>query len=142
MRMSAKFVACAFAFISCNSAFAATVSPERGKVLLNRGDGYKPVTEPMQATAGDQVMALPGGSGRIIFHDGCTLKVVPGKVLTVSAQSPCKRSARHVESQGTLPPGQGQGPPNDDSYVIPSLLAAGVPIGIMVLRDKDKAASP
>ena len=140
MRISLGLIALGSALIFGTSAFAATVTSERGEVLVNRGAGYKPVTQPMQATAGDQVMAKPKSSGRVVFSDGCTVIVVPGVVFIIAAKSPCGRSGRHIETVGS--PMQKEVVQGDENYVLPSLLAAGVPVGIMHLRENLKAASP
>ncbi len=109
-------------------------------MLVNRGTGYKAATQPMEVSAGDQVMVKPKGRGRVVYPDGCAVKVAPGAVFTVAAKSPCERRGGHIETAGS--PAPGENVPNDQSYVIPSLLAAGVPIAIMELRDNQRSASP
>ena len=121
-------------------ALAATVTSERGEVLVNRGAGYKPVTQPTKVAAGDQIMAKPKSSGRVVFPDGCAVKIAPGSVFVVAAKSPCAPTGAHVETQAALGPEESV--PNDPSYVLPSLLAAGVPVGIMTLHKNLKSASP
>ena len=53
------------------------------QVSLNRGEGYKVVTGPTEVSIGDQVMAGPGGRGKIVYSDGCSVEVYPGAVVTV-----------------------------------------------------------
>jgi hypothetical protein len=70
-------------------AFAATVDSVKGKVLINRGEGFQQVTTGAQANAGDQLMAGPGGSAKLVYSDRCQVSVVPGRVVSVGKQPPC-----------------------------------------------------
>ena len=70
-------------------AFATTVDSVKGKVLINRGEGFQQVTTGAQANAGDQLMAGPGGSAKLVYSDGCQVSVVPGRVVSVGKQPPC-----------------------------------------------------
>ena len=67
----------------CLPAMAATVEIVQGQVSVNQGQGYKQITAASAVSAGDQVMAAPGGRGRIVYADGCAIDVYPGAVLTV-----------------------------------------------------------
>lgn len=140
MRISPRLLAIGSTIIFATSAAAATLTSEQGEVLVNRGSGYKAVTQPVDVAAGDQVMAKPKGRGRVVFPDGCSVKVAPGVVFTVAAKSPCERRGAHIETVGSPKPNEVA--QNDESYVLPSLLAAGVPIAIMELRANSKSASP
>ena len=70
-------------------AFAATVDLVKGKVLINRGQGFQQVTGGAQANAGDQLMASPGGSAKLVYSDRCQVSIVPGRVVNVGKQPPC-----------------------------------------------------
>ena len=70
-------------------AFTATVDSVKGKVVINRGDGFQQVTTGAQANAGDQLMAGPGGSAKLVYSDRCQVSVVPGRVVSVGKQPPC-----------------------------------------------------
>ena len=68
---------------------AVTIQSVTPEVSINRGQGYKEVvTAATEASAGDQVMAGPGGHGKIVYSDGCVVDVYPGAVVTVQAS--CK----------------------------------------------------
>jgi len=140
MRISLGLIALGSALVFGTSALAATVTSEQGEVLVNRGSGYKPVTRPTQVTAGNQVMVRPKGRGRVVFPDGCTVNVSPGVVFTIAAKSPCQPSGSHIETVGS--PVQGPKVQNDGGDVLPFLAVVGVPVGMMLLPAKDKAASP
>jgi hypothetical protein len=139
MRISPGLFAFAVTVIAATSAAAATVTTEQGEVLVNRGTGFKPATQPMEVSSGDQVMVKPKGRGHVVFPDGCTVKVAPGAVFTVGDKSPCERRGSHIETASSTPSAANAA---DESYVIPSLLAAGVPIAIIQLRDNLRSASP
>lgn len=68
---------------------AATVKVTGGRVLVNRGDGYRIVAGEMLAAPGATVVAEPGGSGQIVYADGCVVEVRPPTVVTVELSSPC-----------------------------------------------------
>ena len=70
-------------------AFAATVESVKGKVLINRGDGFQQTASGAQAKAGDRLMADAGGSAKLVYPGGCQVKVVPGRVVSVGKQPPC-----------------------------------------------------
>jgi hypothetical protein len=75
-----------------SAASAATVEVEtvQGHLLIKSGDGgFRPVTATTEANAGAQVMASPGGHGRIVYSNGCVVNVYPGAVVTVKEGS-CK----------------------------------------------------
>lgn len=126
------------------SAQAATVMPEKGQVLLNQGDGYKLVTQPTEAAPGHLVIANPGSSARITFQDGCLISVQPGSVFTVTAQSPCQRKGSHVETGGSLKDTPMPEEARQERPIAPLIIGgAAIAVGaVLLLRDKDKSASP
>jgi hypothetical protein len=140
MRSLPVLIALGSAVILGTSANAATVTPEKGELLVNRGTGYKPVKQPTEAAAGDRVMARPKSSGRIEYPEGCVVKVSPGTVFTVVAKSPCAPGGLHIETAAS-PPGQPP-PPAGGNDVLPFLGVLSVPVGMMLLPQKDKGASP
>src|SRR5690242_10563991 len=72
-----------------SAASAATVDSIKGRVLLDRGDGFQVLTASTTADAGAKIMAGPGGSAKVLYADGCAIEVRPGAVVTVGAKSPC-----------------------------------------------------
>ena len=61
----------------------------KGKILINRGEGFQPVTKGAQANAGDRLMADAGGSAKVVYPGGCQVRVIPGTVVSVGKQPPC-----------------------------------------------------
>jgi hypothetical protein len=73
----------------CSAASAATVDSIKGRILLNRGDGFQVLAAPTMANSGDKVMANPGGSAKLRYADGCVIDIRPGTVVSVGEKSPC-----------------------------------------------------
>lgn len=88
MKRGLYFVPCIALFASL-SASAATVDAVKGKVLINRGEGFQQAASGAQANAGDLIMASAGGSAKLTYPGGCQVKVVPGRVVSVAKQPPC-----------------------------------------------------
>jgi hypothetical protein len=137
------------------SSFAATVTPEQGIVLVNRGNGYQNVTEPSYVRPGDIVVVNPGGSAQLAYNDGCFVPVAVGLIVTVEAESPCatQGSMTPTQASGPPPPGpgpypEGSSPPQgggliglpDATMVVPGLVLGAVVLGVAFA--KDKPASP
>jgi hypothetical protein len=98
------------------SSFAATVMPEQGIVLVNRGNGYQNVTEPTNVKPGDILVVNPGGSAQLAYDDGCFVPVAVGLIVTVGAESPCTMQGSLTPAQASGPPPMGPGPyPGDSS---------------------------
>jgi hypothetical protein len=121
------------AFLVSSAASAATVETVEGQVSLNRGDGYRPIAVVAAAKSGDLVMASPGGSGKIVYADGCAVEVKPGTVIAVQSQSPCKTAHPHRVR----------------NYLLGGAAVAGITVGIIALTKNNnnegggaKPASP
>jgi len=72
------------------SASAATLQDIKGHVAINRGEGFLPVTDAIEAGVGDLVRAGKGGSANLLYSEGCVVKVKAGSLVRVSAKAPCK----------------------------------------------------
>ena len=137
--ITSRLLSLGFAVIFANSALAATVTRDQGEVFLNRGSGYKAVTQSAEASVGDQIMVKPKGQARVVFPDGCSVLVSVGMVFTIGAKSPCEQKGRHIETAASLPP-EKQAPGGSGDVLF--LSVAGVSAGLMLLPSSDKAASP
>jgi hypothetical protein len=78
--ITALVMGAAFTTSAWAGATLQTITPE---ISLNQGDGYKQVAAATAVSNGDQIMAGPGGRGRIVYPDGCVTDVYPGGVVTV-----------------------------------------------------------
>ena len=85
------------AFLMSSAASAAMVEFVEGHLSLNQGNGYKPVANIASANSGDLVMASPGGSGKIVYADGCVVEVKPGTWSRFASNRPV-RPATHLGS--------------------------------------------
>ena len=107
MLRSALFVSSCVLFFSIGPAIAATVIPLQGQLFINHdGKGFKPVTHPTEAKAGDAVMAALRARGQITFPDGCKLNVEPGIVTTIPANHLASPGGKVVTSDRRLPEGR------------------------------------
>jgi hypothetical protein len=143
MRVTAGLTAfIAVVSLSVNS-FAATVTATQGQVLINRGQGYQLVTTSVQASAGAIVIANPGGSAEVSYPDGCRVNVMPGAVVTIAPESPCKAQGRHVETGGSLKDGPSEVCCEEDhrKYLLGALGVVGV-VGAVILLKENRPASP
>src|SRR5262249_641925 len=126
MRFWPVFSAMAALLLS-NPTLAATVTAQQGQVLVNSGMGFQRVTGAVRADAGATVVANPGGMGKVVYPDGCTVAVEPGTVYTIALESPCKTGTGFGMNGTTLALGA---------------LAVGGGVTAAVLLSKGKSASP
>jgi len=98
------------------SASAATVQSVKGKVLINHGDGFLQTATGAQANAGDLLMASAGGSAKLVYPGGCEVNVIPGRVVSVGKQPPCR--APYLAGLEEVPP--------QESFVSDPLLPFGI----------------
>jgi hypothetical protein len=105
MRIVAAVVALASGLVLSTASLAATVMPVKGKLSINSGTGFHEVAGSVDGKVGDAVMAGPRSSGRIVYSDGCEVPVVPGRVVTITAESPCGNAfGQDASGGGGLPP--------------------------------------
>jgi len=87
---------CALAMALCvvagNFAQAATLEGSSG-LKVNQGQGYV-AANGSNLKVGDTVRADAKSAGYLVYPDGCRVKVAPGSVSTVRANSPCSFKAQ------------------------------------------------
>ena len=129
--------------LACAAASAATLNTERGEVLINRGEGFRRVAKATAVVPGDQIMANPRGKGHVQFSPTCQVIVEPGSIFVVPSEPPCKATGRYVPTGGSLKDGP-QPPPerSHDHYLIGAAIVGAAVGTVILLRDKDKPASP
>lgn len=104
-------------------------------VQANFGWGFIAVENGTQLQPGNSAMAQEGGSGQIVYEDGCADPVNVGNVVVVQEQSPCAAGASGGFS---LKPGIGD-------WALFTLPGAAIIGGLIFLfndDDDDRAASP
>jgi hypothetical protein len=86
---------CAYAMAMClvavNFAQAATLEGRDG-LQINQGAGYV-AANGSNLKVGDTVRAGAKSAGFLVYPDGCRVKVAPGSVSSVRANSPCSFKA-------------------------------------------------
>ncbi|MGI9406956.1 MAG: hypothetical protein ACR2O4_11360 [Hyphomicrobiaceae bacterium] len=68
---------------------SATVTPEKGSVFINSGDGFSKLGSTAELGIGSQVMAHLGSSATIAYSEQCKVRVRAGQVSTILAEPPC-----------------------------------------------------
>jgi hypothetical protein len=127
--VSAIAVGCAV--LVATPSWAAIVEPGLGDLTINRGQGFKPVTNRANANVGDSVMVGPGGAATVVYEDGCKVDVRPGAVTTIAPLSPCA-SGSYAQNPNCPPGSPGYpdcGQPDWVGVAIAGVLA-GVGFGI------------
>jgi hypothetical protein len=89
---NALSIACAV--LAASPSWAAVVEPGVGDLTINHGQGFKPVTGPINANVGDMIMVSPGGNATIVYEDGCKVNVKPGAVASIAPLSPCASGSK------------------------------------------------
>ncbi|MGH1420086.1 MAG: hypothetical protein ACRBCJ_14620 [Hyphomicrobiaceae bacterium] len=106
-------------------ASAANISSVEGRVLINKGDGFRPVNGVTNVVAGDIITVRGTGRAVIQFDNGCSASILSNQTVTVPAKAPCTADAN----------------PND-------LVAAGLALAgqtglvIAISQDDDDPISP
>jgi hypothetical protein len=139
-----------------SASYAATVKALKGRVLLDRGEGYKLIDRKADARPGDKVIVNPGSMAQIVYPDGCSVDVVRPAVVPIEPQSPCQTQRAWEPTVTTAPP---QAPPPADVPAAPppndpgglsgtTMILGGVAVGagiagaIILIDQNDKPASP
>jgi hypothetical protein len=129
------------AFFVAGQAFAATVNATSGQVFLSQGEGYRKVVGSTQAGPGARVVVNPGGSGQIVYPDGCVIEVAPGVVAVVAKHSPCGGGGGTAKSTGGGGSGSGSAGGDTGLFAVGAAVV-GAGVGAAALMGKDKSASP
>lgn len=71
----------------------ATMGRIAGDVKINQGSQFVQAQAGQAVNAGDRIMVMEDGSTSITYHDGCTMQISGGSLVTVPATSTCKGAA-------------------------------------------------
>jgi hypothetical protein len=143
--MSKMAIAACGALMCCLSqvgaAGAASLSGVQGEVLVNAGQGLKPVTGAANLKAGDIVIAQKG-SAKLIYPDGCTINIDPGASATISEKSPCAAQASTQTGQVAAAAPAAAGLSTTALVVGGLAIAGGVALAASQKDGNKKSASP
>jgi hypothetical protein len=124
--MPLRFVVFAAAsMILIAAAEAATVQVFNGPVYVNRGEGFQRISGATEAGPGDTAMAGAGGSGQLVYDDGCKVDIAPGSTVSVQERSPCRRGGAPWFN-----------------YALGAAIVGGTITAIIVTEDDDGPVSP
>ena len=142
-----NFMGCATAVLVgfvATSSQAASVSPDLGEVLVNKGQGFVVSAGTVSVAPGDQVMVRPGGAALIAYGDTCSVRVGADRIWTVQPKAPCAPGSQFVDMTGKMGQSTDTGTPAIDTT---TLLIGGAVVGgavaaaIALSDDDDKPAS-
>jgi len=120
-------IAFALLVAATSYSWAATVTGVQGQVLVNSGNGFRPVQGAVQAGPGARVVVNQGGQASVQYDDGCIVPLSAGQLYTIAAVSPCG-------------PGQGAAAPVNGLAIGAAVVGAAV--GGVILLNGLNSASP
>ena len=68
----------------------ATLKDLDGKVLVNRGDGLKSAITGVELVDGNRVVTLDKSGVRIVFNDGCDVRLKENEIFVIDEKLGCK----------------------------------------------------
>ncbi len=116
------------------SAQAAHLANVTGTVLINRGDGFRPIAGGVEVSPGDRIRA-GAGSADIVYDNGCAAPVGPGEVVVVLLTPPACKGARDGFSAFAGP--------SPETLIIGGLtIAGGAGLAVALSEGTSHPASP
>jgi hypothetical protein len=140
----------ALASASVNAAsMVAQVGDFHGKVMVNQGEGFVPVSGPLALKAGDAVMVGEESFATVSYNE-CSVALSAATVFTVGEAAPCAKGEKVASVAGTLiTPAADLDPGCTSAFcgapaLLPLLLIGGAAatVGIIVVATKKKNKSP
>jgi hypothetical protein len=128
-------VAALFASTSiAGAAGLAEITSSSGKVLVNQGSGFAPVSGMISLKSGDAVMVGDGAQAQISYAAGCTVTAEASSVVTISDVAPCA-AGETVGTAGAVfvQPTADYSPVVGGLPLLPLLLIGGAVVGGGVL---------
>lgn len=108
----------------------AEITSVSGKVLVNKGDGFQPVSGFVSLNAGDAVMVGEESVAAISYATGCTVTASPASVVTITEVAPCA-AGNVVGTAGAVfvQPTADYSPAAAGVSLLPLLLIGGAVVG-------------
>ena len=114
----------------------AVIVDMRAPVMVNQGDSYVAAQPGMRLAAGDQLIAMDGGSALVNFRAGCESTLGANEVLRIDATTPCASSGGAVPVNAQMAPpaagttGGSGAPGAGPGMGIPGMLWSGTIAGL------------
>lgn len=112
---------------------AASLSGVQGEVLVDAGQGPKPVTGAANLGVGNTVIAQ-NGSAKLTYPDGCAVNIDPGASVTIGEKSPCAAQAG-IQTGQVAPAAVGAAGLSTAALVVGGVVVAGA-VGVAVSQKK------
>ena len=100
MRLKAFPLAWSLLALAAGSAHAISVESDQGRVLINRGAGFRTVVNSTQGAVGNRVLASAQSRARVVYDNGCVVVIEPGQTYTIAQTPPCAPGATGGEAAG------------------------------------------
>lgn len=130
----------------------------RGDVMVDDGNGFRPVQGAIVVNPGTRIMARTGASAMIKYSDKCIAEVTPGAIVSVAGEGGCA-SSPHVNTDGrvtddvsfgrsvsgpenTIATGTGTAAVETASTTALAVAAVAVGAGGLIYLSTKKAAAP
>lgn len=152
-------VALSLALVSASvqaATMVAQVGNFHGKVLVNQGEGFVPVSGPLSLKAGDTVMVGEESFATVSYGE-CSVALSSPTVFSVTKAAPCAKGEKVAAVNGAfIAPAADMDPATMDpagcagfmcgapAGLLPLLLVGGAAatVGIVVVATKKKSSSP
>lgn len=118
--------------------FIARLTQIEGSVLVNQGKNYDSAQTGMQLKRDDRVLVRADGSARVVYQNGCVLRLGPNSLLILEGEDQCTKGAVVYQAGGTSQPAGTTGTAGSTSLGAPETAAtestiAGIPATTAVI---------
>jgi hypothetical protein len=132
------------------AAQAASIKSVDGHVFVSKGVGYAPGKAGLQLIPGDKAVVSNNSKAVVLFEDGCSYTLLPGKVLSIQKLSPCLDASRVSDRAPDLPGRMSQSGPEAGGLfglstpvvVAGVVVAAAVTAAVVAATEEEESKSP
>jgi hypothetical protein len=120
-----------------------------GTVMLNKGDGFRSVSDVTPVSEGDRVLVRGRGSAQIEYGEGCSVQISANQSAVVLPSHACNKSSTHslstnsaVSLKDTPASINSEETSDYQLYVAGGVLFTAGAVATAIEVGKDKPASP
>jgi len=130
---------------------AVVLTSVTGVVLVNHGGGYVPLKGDRAVKTGDRIMARAGGKANLLYGNGCSVSIQPGKVVMVGPTPDCEHYSAvdklYTAADLPEPPAPPAPPPaavgiDPWPIIIGVVVVVGVGVGVGGIGSNPSPSSP